>query len=495
MSIRLLFLWLYVLYFSYYAWAKSWYIAACAVIFLMAFAFHPDIPRSMWGITGFSCINILLFNVTAAWWFSRRRLGIHWDAPRVLNICLILYFLVVAISTFRFLVKLDVYYASMMPTEEGIIREGWMSFFNEQVLDSVRYILPAIFIYEGCRSRRSAVLALACILAMYFMVSIQVIKYMPWSALTMSGEELSKVSFKILKNSLGYSRVTVSMILAGASWAMLCAVPLVQRNSYKLALIWSAGAIAFGQALTGGRMGYLTFGIVGLALGIIKWRRLLLALLLAAIALPILVPSARDRLLKGFSGGSGNGPIDQQELSAGRSEAWPAVIDSVRGNFLFGFGREGMITSGTHYWLSMNIFGSPDFAHPHQAYLQLLLDTGIVGFALAMPIFFVLLSRSYSVLRDNSDPLYSAVGGTAFSLLLALMVAGMSGQTFYPEHQAVGLWASSALMMRLWVERHRAQTLGWSYLDRPTEGEVADSPLGFEGVNDPIHLRERRLES
>lgn len=427
---------------------------------ILAFAFHEDIPPSLFGIPGLSLINILLLNILGAWWVQHLNQGYLWDAPPQLNRRLLVFLIVTLISTFRLLTNLDAFYAGSMGVDSD--KQGLSDFVVEYLFDMIRYILPAFFIYVGCRTRTDVYIGLFCILGMYFLVGFQVVNYMPLQALTMSGPELSRVSFKILKSTLGYSRVTASMVLAGASWAVLCTLPLSRLWYHGVALVLTSGVIAFGQALTGGRMGYLTFGIIGAIIGMFKWRKMLIILLVVALAVPVFVPAVRNRLMMGFQ--KQNGQITAgEDLSSGRTDVWPHVIDKIKEKPLFGYGRESMITSGLHRWVSINVFGYPDFTHPHQAYLQFLFDNGVVGFLLAFQIFIFLLKKSFTLMQDKIDPLVASVGGASFSLIVALLIASFSGQTFYIEHQSIGMWAMAALMMRVMSEKEK-----WKKENMPT---------------------------
>ena len=85
------------------------------------------------------------------------------------------------------------------------------------------------------------------------------------------------------------------------------------------------------------------------------------------------------------------------------------------------------------------------FPHPHNAYLEWLLDNGVVGFVLMMPFYVVVLALSTSLLRDSRSPVFVAAGGAALALVLALLVGSVGSQTFYPREGAVGMWAAIGL--------------------------------------------------
>ena len=186
-------------------------------------------------------------------------------------------------------------------------------------------------------------------------------------------------------------------------------------------------------------------------LAAIRWRKLLLVIPVVLVAVAIGLPSVRERMLQGFGGKEGNITVGTStyEMTSGRDIAWPVVIEEIRKAPLLGYGREGMKTTGVADQL-MNEYNEA-FPHPHQAYLQLLLDNGIIGFLLAIPFFFYVARKSITYVLDRNDPLVCAIGCTAFCLVLALMIGAFGGQTFYPREGAVGMWAAIGLMLRVHV--------------------------------------------
>jgi O-antigen ligase len=97
------------------------------------------------------------------------------------------------------------------------------------------------------------------------------------------------------------------------------------------------------------------------------------------------------------------------------------------------------------------------FPHPHNAYLEMLLDNGWVGLLLVLPFYLVILARSLSLFARSRIPLHIIAGGVASALVLALLVASYGSQTFYPREGSVGMWCAIGLMLRVSVERARAR--------------------------------------
>jgi O-antigen ligase len=161
---------------------------------------------------------------------------------------------------------------------------------------------------------------------------------------------------------------------------------------------------------------------------------------------------------------SSSGPIvertDSYELTSGRTIAWSYVIPKIYESPLFGYGRQAMIREGLYRKIMEDYDEGETFPHPHNAYLELLLDNGVFGFLLVIPLYIVVLVLSVRILLDRSDPLYATIGGTCCALVLALLIASMGSQTFYPREGAVGMWAAIGLMLRAHVERLRSRTWG-----------------------------------
>ena len=122
---------------------------------------------------------------------------------------------------------------------------------------------------------------------------------------------------------------------------------------------------------------------------------------------------------------------------------------------MLGHGQRAMTRTGLAAFLLKDLRES--FPHPHNAYLELLLDNGWIGFALVVPFYLVMMFHSVSLLRDSRSTVFVAAGGACLALILALLVASAGSQTFYPREGALGMWCVIGLTLRVKVERERAQ--------------------------------------
>jgi hypothetical protein len=279
---------------------------------------------------------------------------------------------------------------------------------------------------------------------------------MPIDALA-SRDALVKRSQETLRREIGYHRVDLSVILAGASWGLFAAGTLVVSRSRSTLVLIPAGVVVLAQALTGGRGGYLAWVVVGLILSLIRWRSGLLLAPALAIAISVF-PGVADRALEGLSERTDTGSseeVDMDRLTAGRSSGiWPSVIDKIAEAPILGHGRAAMDTTGLSYVLTEEP-GERGIDNPHSAYFEMLLDSGLVGLAVTLAFFGYVVGTSLSLISDRRSPVFAAIGGLTSALVIAQLVGGITAQSFWPREGTVGMWCAIGLMLRVSVERAR----------------------------------------
>ena len=257
-------------------------------------------------------------------------------------------------------------------------------------------------------------------------------------------------------SDIGYGANRIAAMLAGVSWGILAVLPLVRQKKYRLLILVAAGMIAYGQALTGGRAGYVSWGATGLVLCLLKWRKYLLLVPVVVMLLPIVFPGAVDRMLKGFGQTSVTGEqgTNDYEVTSGRNLIWPLVIDKIGESPMVGYGRLAMIRAGVQENLRRAYGEAEAVGEPHNMYLETLLDNGILGSTLIFLFWGIMVIYSGRLFRGN-DPLYSAVGGLTLALILAQLFAGIGSQHFYPSESTLGMWAAMFLSLRIYLDRNR----------------------------------------
>ncbi len=458
--IRLTLLWIFVASLAAYAF-KDWFKSLCGLILLLAVVEHPDFPKSIVGIQGLNPWNLLLFVIIIAWLAARREEGLHFDFPKGVAWLLGIYFAIIILAFVRFVIFPDMYYEYL-----EVVQKEMPSIFNkgsEYIINCFKWVIPGILLYDGCRDEKRTRLALYTIVTVYVLLAIQVIRWVPIGYLR-SGDELQARALKIIMNEVGFHRVNVSMMLAGATWALYCVRDIAESKLVRNLLLLGCAITFFGMSLTGGRMGYVTWVVLGGMFAVLRWRRLLFFGPAVVVVFILAVPAVQERFVAGFTPDTvdtnirltemgyqdGDGP-DLYTVTSGRAFAWPFVIDEIAKKPLIGYGREAMLRTG----LGVRIWRQygESFPHPHNAYLQWLHDNGILGFIPVMLFYILAMTMSMRLFVNKDDATSRAVGGVALALTGALLVAAMGSQTFYPREGSLPMWCALGLALRCYVLR------------------------------------------
>lgn len=456
--IRYTLLWLFIAWICTIAW-KDWYKGVCGLIVLTAILERPDIPRTIFGIPGLNPWNILLIVTVSSWFLHKQREGLHKDMPKEIKTLLILQFLLFTIGFLR------IFFDGAGLSEIHILQnygkkfETGASLWNDYFINTFKWAIPGLLLYYGCNSRPRLILALFSLLAMYLLLSLLVCKAIPpWKIIDV--DSLSKYAIK-LDQRVGYHRVDLSAMLAGASWALFSVITLVRQGWQRTGLLMAGATTILGMALTGGRAGYMAWALTGLFFGLFRWKKLLIAMPLVAILLMTFIPQIKDRILVGFDTtkettySTSDDSVDVKTLTAGRNGIWRLSLEQFWEAPILGHGRLAILRTGIgqRAIVELNEF----FGHPHNAYIEQLLDNGIIGLLIILLFYLTMVRRSFSLFRDKNNSLHIAVGGVALALILAQLITSLTAQSFYPRQGVMGMWCAMGLMLRVYVEREKAR--------------------------------------
>lgn len=481
--IRITLLWLVVTGILVYSW-KDWYVGLCAVIAMIGVIEHPDVPKQMLGIPGLNPFNLMLANVVVAWAAQRKKEGLQFDMPPKVAILLGMFGVVVAISFIR-MTRGDIsipmrYYDA-----------SFANMVTDYLINSFKFAIPALLLYDGCRTEERFRLAVIAIVLVYVLFALQVAKWMP-PTLALDADALERRSLRVLARGMGYHRVNMSAMLSGASWAIL-AIRVLVPQGIRWPFVLMAGFVVYAQLMTGGRAGYAACVAVGITMALLKWRRYLLLLPAGLALVMFLAPGVIGRATEGFTEESRdqnqrveqarargelrrddeNSTVDSYTVTAGRSIAWPFIIQKIATEPLVGFGRQAMLQTGLATFI-YDTYGEV-FPHPHNAYLEQFLDNGIIGSAPIFGFYFLMLWYSMRMFVAEKSATCVAIGGMSTAFSVSLFVSAMGSQSFYPEEGWMCMWCAMFLMLRVRVERQKLLKKG--------------VPDPAESVADPVRSR------
>jgi hypothetical protein len=163
------------------------------------------------------------------------------------------------------------------------------------------------------------------------------------------------------------------------------------------------------------------------------------------MGLMLLPQAVYDRVLTGFDPGSQVGS-QRDELTAGRvHEIWLPLLPDLVAHPIAGNGKNSIM------WSSAVREGRMlPLTTPHNLYLRLALDMGLLGF-IAMSVVFVWLRREFRQLAGDAsiDPRLRGMMQGASVALLAYLVAGAANGDYAPAPETIFLWLAIGIALGL----------------------------------------------
>jgi O-antigen ligase len=211
-------------------------------------------------------------------------------------------------------------------------------------------------------------------------------------------------------------------------------------------LFVTLGVVLLALVLTFSRAAFLGFLVVSGLFVLWKFNAKTLALALLAVVLGVLLmPEAvYQRATLGFASG------DLDEVSAGRvAGLWLPLLPEALRAPPWGYGLGSILWSD--YMRGDTILPT---THPHNAYLQAWMDTGVIGLVL-MLVFYAAVWRGFRSLSGNPHVVPELRGffqGAAAGLV-AFLVTGWAGSSLMPARDWVFLWVAIGFMYGMLARR------------------------------------------
>lgn len=453
-----------------YAW-KDWFRSLCGLIILTAVVMRHEFPTSLAGIQGLNLWNLLLVNVILAWLANRTREGLRWDMPRDIGVLLILWLCVLLLAFM------------LMVADRDRLRLSLTNLISDDLVNTIKWVVPSLLVFDGCRTRRRARMVLTSILFVFILFILQISSAIAPKAVLQEGNSEARMR---LDSETGLSPNGAGKMMSGVPWAMLAAIPLLKKRRHRFLMIAMCAGGIYAVALAGSRSGFIACFATLLLLCLLRWRRYLPVLPLVVIVASIVLPGAAARMLSGFgeTDVAGEDVANTLEITSGRNEIWKAVIPRILESPVWGHGRRAMPRIGVTQQL-VNEHGEYSglaVHHPHCAYLELLLESGLIGLVIVMGLHLRIWIYAVRLFAARGDPIYTVTGGVALALLTGHLVAHLGGQSFYPREIDICLWCAIGLMLRVHVEeRSLAAQVGdmsYQYAYRQGQHTFSGIPLG-----------------
>jgi O-antigen ligase len=218
-----------------------------------------------------------------------------------------------------------------------------------------------------------------------------------------------------------------------------------KSQALKTFLFLTMGVLALALLLTFSRGAFVGFLLVNALFLAWKFNFKSASLALAGLALSaLLMPGyVYNRVLLGVGESA-------DAVSAGRIDGiWLPLLPETLKSPLWGNGLGSIMWS-----YPMQIDAMLTVGHPHNAFLETLLDMGLIGLALLLA-YFVHVWRGFRELGSNAflSPELRGFFQGASAGLMCFMVTGFFGSSLRPESEAVYLWMAIGMMYGLQARR------------------------------------------
>jgi O-antigen ligase len=450
LSIRITLLWLVVLGLAVYSW-RDWYRSLCGLIALTGIINHPDFPSFISGIQGANPWSLLFSAILLSWLLHRRQEGLRFDVPPIAIAAIGLYMVVLLFTFFTGL-------ADIRSLPKGFEMSP-LEFTADYLINPLKWLLAGFLLYDGCRNQERLRWAAMALVLLWVLLALQVIKSVPLTALLHS-EVLAHMRIRLVRET-AYSATDLAMIMAGAFWAVFSLSMVFKEKYLRRIILGGTPLILLALALTGARAGCMAFLVTGMLMGLFRWRWLLVIIPGGVLAAALLFPGLTGRLSFGFGEKdlTGQETIDKDKMTSGRSTViWPLVWKQFGKSPAFGEGRRAMPRK-----VSLSQIQELDptavhcYGHPHNMYFEILLEGGVIGLILVLPLHLGTAGIGLSLFRRRGNDFLTAVGGAAAACVTANMIAGLGSQSFLPKLSMVGLFCTAGLALRMWAWKRQVQ--------------------------------------
>jgi hypothetical protein len=396
-------------------------------------------PHQLMKITGLNPANILIAGTLAAYLLRGRLEHSGPFVPRPLALLYILPIVLAGILGTRYVDDIYPAFQEMLV----INYTNWPGYLRDTLVKPMLVVVAAVLVAAAvAKAPRPepfivalgiSACALACVMFAFIIAS-----GIRLGALGSPHARAFFIQIGTHANDLGREFITAYALLLFAWWD-------AKHAPTKLAMFAALGILSFAILLTFSRNAFLGFLVVNALFVVWKFnmKKLGLALFGLAVAVALAPPSVVRRISHGFERGA-------DAVSAGRIDGigLPLLPEALRSP-IWGHGLDSIMWSEPMQTGAMAFVG-----HPHNAYLEAVLDMGLVGLALLLA-FYWHVWKGFRALGSNPylAPVTRGFFQGACAALIVFLVAGMSGGSLRPSPDNVLLWVAIGMMYGLAARR------------------------------------------
>jgi O-antigen ligase len=410
---------------------------ALLLVLLLPISSTAVFPKSMMGITGLNPTNLLLIGTLAAYMLRGRLEHPGRFMPRQV---LWLFVAPIALAGALGTVHFDDIHPFFFD-REIVAYASWRGYYGVTVVKPMLMVLAALLVAAAVTKAKKPESFVVALAAGGVAVALLVIGFVAISDVRLS-VLASPRARSFFSDNIGAHANDFGRIFVTAYALMLFTWWEAKEPRAKLALIAVLGILTLAIMLTFSRNAFLGFFVVNGLFLLWKFNMKKVGWALLGFAASVLLaPGAvYRRMTRGFDSGS----VD--EVSAGRVDGlWLPLLPETLKSPAWGQGLDSIM------WADPLAIGTAQMAgHPHNAYLQAMLDMGLIGLALLLA-FYWHVWKGFRALGSNPylSPEMRGFFQGACAALVAFAAAGMTGGSLRPQPDNVLLWIAIGMMYGL----------------------------------------------
>ncbi|MCU7863504.1 MAG: O-antigen ligase family protein [Candidatus Thiodiazotropha sp. (ex Lucinoma borealis)] len=422
-------------------------------VVLLPFSATELIPRQMLGITGLNPLNVILAATIASMFLLMAIRPSSIRFPRLpASFFVYMGLLFSGVSAGLFYIDM----APPLPLSDGVMQELTpIKYLLQELFKPLIIVVVALLCAVTARDDRSARrLVMAAVVSLVLLGAV-IIGYQLTSGVSLS--EMASSKSRRMLSWIGMHANNLGLLCNLGFVLMLFA--FLGSKSTGARWIFATAALLGGTAaaLSFSRSAFLGLIVVGSYLLITRRRfKDFFLALMVLIVIAILLPDAFvERASTGFES------RDAGAITASRLDGiWVPLFTEFLDSPIWGHGLSSTLWS--EFNRSRYIVG-----HPHNAYLQVLLDFGVLGAILVAAFWYKMWKTFRTLHRYHSDPFWRSFYEGAKVGVLVVLVQGLTDHRFVPWFPHAFLWLAYGISLAMHTQLQRSNK-GTGYLVEKT---------------------------
>lgn len=389
-------------------------------------------PHSVFGVTGLNPMNLVLAATLVS--YLMRGQDLKRFMPRPLVWLFVVPIVIAGLIGMRHVREIH-------PTfyeEELIHYTESLGYLSESLLKPLLKVLIAAMIGAAVARAKKTESFLVPIIASVWLMSLLAIGYVLASGASLGS--LALTTSRTFFSGLGMHANDLGRLYAVAYALLLFTWGETKDLRLKTVLLFTMGVLTIALVLTFSRGAMVGWVMVNALFLVWKFnaKTLGLGLLAGGAALLVMPGAVISRMSLGLVSGG-----DVDEFTAGRmNEIWIPLFPELFKSPIWGNGLDSIMWSKA-IWTDQMLA----VTHPHNAYMQAILDMGLVGLALLLAYYW----HVYRCARDLGSNAYLSPTMRGFyqglvASLLCFIVTGFSGSSLRPTPEFAFLWIAIGMM-------------------------------------------------